>query len=41
MNANSRSLHRGTLKIYEGGAHALPNLEADRVNADLFEFLKS
>lgn len=32
---------KATLKVYPGGAHALPGLEADKVNRDLLEFLKS
>jgi non-heme chloroperoxidase len=31
----------GTLKVYKGGAHALPNLAIDQVNKDLLDFLKS
>lgn len=31
----------GTLKVYPGGAHALPNVAADEVNEDLLNFLKS
>ncbi|KAK5661594.1 hypothetical protein OQA88_9693 [Cercophora sp. LCS_1] len=34
-------LPQGTLKVYPGGAHALPNLEADKVNADLLEFIEA
>jgi len=33
-------LKKGTLKVYEGGPHALPNVEAERVNADLLAFFK-
>jgi non-heme chloroperoxidase len=33
-------LPNGKLKVYPGGAHALPNLEVDEVNRDLLEFLK-
>jgi len=32
---------QGTLKVYPGGAHALPNLNAEEVNNDLLNFLKS
>ena len=38
---SSKLVPKGTLKVYHGGAHALPNTEADRVNQDLLEFLKS
>ena len=38
---SSKLVPKGTLKVYHGGAHALPNLEADRVNQDLLDFLKS
>ncbi|CZS91227.1 hypothetical protein WAI453_003687 [Rhynchosporium graminicola] len=34
-------LKKGTLKVYPGGAHALPNMETQRVNRDLLEFLKA
>jgi non-heme chloroperoxidase len=34
-------LKKGTLKIYPGGAHALPNTAVDEVNQDLLAFLKS
>ena len=30
----------GQIKIYPGGAHALPNLEVDGINNDLLEFIK-
>jgi len=33
-------LKKGTLKVYPGGAHALPNMEAQTVNEDLLNFLK-
>ncbi|KAH6880115.1 putative hydrolases or acyltransferase [Thelonectria olida] len=33
-------LPKGTLKVYPGGAHALPNVNADEVNKDILEFLK-
>ena len=32
---------KGTLKVYKGGAHALPNTEPEKVNQDLLEFLKA
>ena len=38
---SSKLVPKGTLKVYHGGAHGLPNTEADRVNQDLLEFLKS
>lgn len=31
----------GKLKVYPGGAHALPNTEVDAINQDLLEFLKA
>ncbi|KAE9380058.1 Alpha/beta hydrolase protein [Stipitochalara longipes BDJ] len=34
-------LKKGTLKIYPGGAHALPNTAVDEVNQDLLKFLES
>ena len=34
-------LKKGTLKIYPGGAHALPNTAIDEVNEDLLKFLQS
>jgi non-heme chloroperoxidase len=34
-------LKKGTLKVFPGGAHALPNTAADEVNEDLLKFLKS
>lgn len=34
-------LPKGTLKVYPGGPHALPNINADEVNQDILEFMKS
>jgi len=34
-------LKKGTLKVYPGAPHALPNTNVDEVNGDLFDFLKS
>jgi non-heme chloroperoxidase len=34
-------LPNGKLKVYPGGAHALPNTEVDQVNKDLLDFLKA
>jgi non-heme chloroperoxidase len=34
-------LKKGTLKVYPGGAHALPNTAVGEVNEDLLAFLKS
>lgn len=34
-------LKKGTLKVYPGGAHALPNTEVDQINKDLLDFAKS
>jgi non-heme chloroperoxidase len=31
---------KGKLKVYPGGAHALPNLLVDDINKDLLDFLK-
>jgi len=36
-----KHLKKGTLKIYPGGAHALPNIAIEEVNQDLLNFLKS
>lgn len=33
-------LKDGRLKIYPGGAHALPNTEVEGINEDLLQFLK-
>ena len=38
---SSKLVPKGILKVYHGGAHGLPNTEADRVNQDLLEFLES
>jgi len=38
--ASSKLVPKGTLKVYHGGAHGLPNTEADKVNQDLLEFLR-
>lgn len=32
-------LKNGTLKIYPGGAHGLPNTEMEKVNQDLLDFI--
>jgi non-heme chloroperoxidase len=34
-------LKQGTLKIYPGGPHAIPNLNADEVNHDIENFIKT
>ena len=34
-------LPKGTLKVYPGGAHALPNTAIEEVNKDLLDFIKS
>jgi len=34
-------LPQGTLKIYAGGPHALPNICAEEVNKDILEFVKA
>ncbi|KAF4610375.1 hypothetical protein G7Y89_g15745 [Cudoniella acicularis] len=39
--AGVKLLKKGTLKIYPGGPHALPNICEDEVNKDLLEFLES
>lgn len=33
-------LPKGTLKVYPGGPHALPNICADEVNKDILEFIE-
>jgi non-heme chloroperoxidase len=44
IDASARSgiklLKKGTLKVYPGGPHALPNICIEEVNKDLLEFLK-
>lgn len=32
---------KGTLKVYPGAPHALPNIAADKLNQDLLDFIKS
>jgi non-heme chloroperoxidase len=39
-NQTTKFLKDGRLKVYEGGPHALPNIEADGINNDLLGFLK-
>jgi non-heme chloroperoxidase len=39
--ASVKYLPKGTLKIYPGAPHALPNTHVDQVNKDLLEFLQS
>ena len=34
-------LPHGTLKVYPGAPHALPNIYIDELNQDLLEFIKS
>ncbi|KAH7131437.1 Alpha/Beta hydrolase protein [Dactylonectria estremocensis] len=34
-------LPKGTLKVYPGGPHALPNTHADQVNKDILDFIKA
>jgi non-heme chloroperoxidase len=34
-------LRKGTLKVYEGGSHAIATIDKERVNADLLEFIHS
>jgi len=38
---SSRLIQRAVLKVYEGGPHAVPATHADRLNADILEFLQS
>ncbi|KAI0869974.1 putative hydrolases or acyltransferase [Hypoxylon argillaceum] len=38
--ATIKLLKNGRLKIYPGGAHALPNTEADGIHEDLLQFLR-
>lgn len=39
-HAGVKLLKHGSLKVYEGGPHALPHTHKERVNQDLLEFLK-
>ena len=39
-NETIKYLKNGKLKVYPGGPHALPNIEADGINNDLLGFLK-
>lgn len=34
-------LQKGTLKVYPGGGHAIHNIDVDKVNKDLLEFIES
>lgn len=34
-------LKKGTLKVYPGGSHALPNTDVQSINEDLLAFLKA
>jgi non-heme chloroperoxidase len=34
-------LKKGTLKVYPGGAHALPNTEIDKLNQDILDFIET
>jgi non-heme chloroperoxidase len=34
-------LKKGTMKIYPGGAHALPNTEVDKLNQDILDFIET
>lgn len=38
-NQTTKYLKDGRLKVYKGGPHALPNIEADGINEDLLGFL--
>lgn len=38
---SSKLVKGAILKIYPGGAHALPNLNIDQINQDLLEFIRS
>lgn len=38
---SAKILPNATLKVYKGGSHGICTVDADRVNADLLEFLKS
>src|SRR5271170_7019861 len=38
---SSKLVKNAVLKIYEGGAHGLTDTAKDRLNTDLFAFLKS
>jgi non-heme chloroperoxidase len=37
---SAKIVRNATLKVYKGGSHGICSVEADRVNADLLEFLK-
>jgi non-heme chloroperoxidase len=37
---SAKIVKNATLKVYKGGSHGICSVEADRVNADLLEFLK-
>lgn len=39
-NTTTKYLKDGRLKVYKGGPHALPNIEADGINEDLLRFLQ-
>ena len=39
-NQTVKFLKNGRLKVYEGGPHALPNIEVDGINNDLLTFLQ-
>jgi len=38
---SAKIVKNATLKVYPGGAHGMCVVEADKVNADLLEFLSS
>jgi len=40
-HAGVKLLKKGTLKVYPGGPHALPNIFADEVNKDVLAFIRS
>ena len=40
-SAASKRVRNSTLKVYAGGSHGICSTQADRVNADLLEFIAS
>jgi len=38
--AASKILKNGRLEVYKGGSHAIPQMNKDKLNADLLAFLK-
>ncbi|MBW0549673.1 hypothetical protein O181_089388 [Austropuccinia psidii MF-1] len=40
-NKTVKLLQKGTLKVYPGGGHAIHNINVEKVNKDLLEFIES